>query len=1078
VQSHDSHEQKLMSIPIALMMAVVATLGAVVAYRAARSEQDTLRSERRLQQGKLIEMVERHEMLNKLGNRSRYLDYWDVNSAEASDDVEEAQSTTDRRRAEVLILQAQEDHALLRALQPYLDFFYVGLSRDSLEESLNSNAAGQLRNYGFNARWEAPAKQGDHPRSIWEEEEENVQTLRKRTVVLAGAVVLFVVALASLTFAQLFHYWRLKGSVVGMLIAAAGLSIAIYFDPNSWQSLLCYSVAFIVLSIVGHLLARKLQFVPLKTDKPAEPGGADVEEAEPVHPSEVDPTVFPGVRLHTAPVSHTFGRFTIAMIAITAVLSALSGFLYSRATARSAGAFSQTLEEQAALFKSRSRAETRDFRWIGNIARLERYIRRYQAADQRAALAKADHLLDLKRAIDERNHWSQLVQKMKAEKGLPEMYSSEYGPEQDRNFPLKLVRLGLKDSEAAFALSDANNESSLRWQRKSTIYLAILTFFAISLYLFGQGLSMGRTHAAFILVFFSCCLVAFAFGYGAFMSWEIRTPKRHAASKECEALDVAAENKKPNKQASEEDADEDVARHYAEGRMWYETSDNPDGLEKAAKQFACAIDVRPSFAMANLYRARSTELAGTPQINESGFVSITSKDSIPNIVNDERQALEMLRQQDFMPPASLQIGYSFQFLMEGLIGKDRAQNRSIVDASVAEIQKAVAVDETPVSKFNLGLGLLAQGNTKAGMANYEEARNRIKSAVNKALELNRDVDNERSLVAGAITDLETLSKYCEGVAQKPTCDDIRGQVIPRLKSELVAAVWPPKTPAGPSASPTLGDVNLTVTESGFGWQAAGPKIEKQQDVLSVLWYAYSPEWQTWRVLPTVSGAPDWKLNEQGRAADFVSVLHESGGRNCVAHGDYRAEFYVNGKLADTRNISAQHGDLFPVAFPGINLALCSPASWKPWNSEELPPDSLIEGYTDGNREGIFLFAYFNPRHQPDGKARHDYVRVSLALLMQQGLIPRVSAFMPLKACDGQAANAGDDLEKYTVESGDVIARSWLERDGLAHVAVVFSRHDMKANCGALISVTTLPDWSDEGSRPVQDWIDEASIPTE
>ena len=65
-------ESKLMSISIAMFMAIVAMLGAVTAYRAALAEQETLRFERRLQQGEMLELVKRQELLSKISSRTRY----------------------------------------------------------------------------------------------------------------------------------------------------------------------------------------------------------------------------------------------------------------------------------------------------------------------------------------------------------------------------------------------------------------------------------------------------------------------------------------------------------------------------------------------------------------------------------------------------------------------------------------------------------------------------------------------------------------------------------------------------------------------------------------------------------------------------------------------------------------------------------------------------------------------------------------------------------------------------------------------------------------------------------------------
>ena len=171
-----------------------------------------------------------------------------------------------------------------------------------------------------------------------------------------------------------------------------------------------------------------------------------VGEWEPVHPSEVEPTLFPGVRVHTAPVAHGFGRFTIFMIAVTAVLSALSGLLYSRATAHSAAAFSQVLEDQGTLFKANSSNGTTFFNTVGDMSTAQEYLVHYEAARQRVDLARENpSVLDVKSALDQLEHWNRLLNGLSDyNKGLKRRFTSEWGPEQDRNFPRKMVNLGAR----------------------------------------------------------------------------------------------------------------------------------------------------------------------------------------------------------------------------------------------------------------------------------------------------------------------------------------------------------------------------------------------------------------------------------------------------------------------------------------------------------------------------------------------------------------------------------------------------------------------------------------------------------
>ncbi len=1025
MESLENQQARLMSIPIAMIMAVVAMLGATVAYRAALAEHETLRSERRLQQGKVLELVHRQEILNKMANRTRYEYSQYVYLAEARNDLKEARqiSTTDPGRAALLTLRAQEDHAVVRALRAYLNFFWVNLPR-SLEESLQQSAADQLSAYGFDARWVEPKNKGESAPSIWENAERYVEAERLKVVRLAGAVLLFVVALAFLTFAQLSlkHVGRENVLVcAGILIALFGLLVAVWADRSSWRTLLLSLFAFGLLVLVGRKLWQKTRLEEL------------VGEWEPVHPSEVEPTLFPGVRVHAAPVAHGFGRFTIFMIAVTAVLSALSGLLYSRATAHSAAAFSEVLESQGTLFKTNSSNGTTFFNTVGDMSTAQEYLVHYEAAKQRVDLARENpSLLDQKTALEQLSHWSLLLGSLSDyNKGLKSRFKSEWGPEQDRNFPRKLVNQGRKDSERAFAMSDASNERSLLWQKRATTYLAMLTLFAIALYLFGQALSMGRNRDAFILVVFSCCLVLYSFGYGVFMSWEFRSAKKHSARPECQSGERA-----------DDDPVQDAARHYAEGRALYESSsDDPEELAKAAREFGCAVDVRPTFAMGNYYYALLTQLSKTPQLNENGFVSLTSKQSLPVITEHERQALKMIEQQGLRPPVSSQVDYGFDSILEGLLQSDRKK----VERGIAETRKGIALDEVDlVSKFNLGLGLLADGKKEEGIAVYEQA-------------MKHGLKGQGAVLAGAVTDMDILHRYCGGLQQKANdCQEIDRQVIPRLKSEMVAAAWPSKEPYRAPIHPKTVDLQLIATTSSLSWRAPEPTIDKNRDVLSVLWYAYNSEWETWRVLPVVSGAADWKLDYQGTASDFRSVLFATWGRSCVADGTYRAELYLNGELAGTQEITTQHGKLLPVVFPTLNLAMCYPQSWNNWEARDPQASSFVKGYIDDSgARGIFLFTYFNPRQQPDEVSQNHYLEEAMAFLVSHNLTPRPAGAGRVTNCAGQLGYLGETITTFNSGPGSSVARAWMEQDGLAHVAVVFDNAEDRWDCDTLMSVTTI-----------------------
>lgn len=159
-------ESKLMSISIAMFMAVVAMLGAVTAYRAALAEQETLRCERRLQQGEMLELVKRQELLSKLSSRTRYENSAALHSPSADGGkVASNQPPLDRRQVALQKLQAEEEAAHVRSLRPYLSYFDVYLPYP-LEPSIAMQTAIWVRALGFDTVWGPPADDGSFP-NIW-----------------------------------------------------------------------------------------------------------------------------------------------------------------------------------------------------------------------------------------------------------------------------------------------------------------------------------------------------------------------------------------------------------------------------------------------------------------------------------------------------------------------------------------------------------------------------------------------------------------------------------------------------------------------------------------------------------------------------------------------------------------------------------------------------------------------------------------------------------------------------------------------------------------------------------------------
>jgi len=351
------------------------------------------------------------------------------------------------------------------------------------------------------------------------------------------------------------------------------------------------------------------------------------------------------------------------------------------------------------------------------------------------------------------------------EHSIQESLDGPDGPDQDHDFPHRLVfSRVVQEPEFAFGLWDSANELSLNWQRQATTYLALasVTLFAIALYLFGQSLSMGRTRAAFIL--FSCGLVLLGIISSTVVACESVTPESGPTPQQCH-----------DEHTSGNDLATEAARHYSRGRALMETyQEDGNKLRDAVREFNCAVALRPTFAFANYYLSLATSFQGTPQLSEGGFVSITSKNSLPNIADHEQKALAVLNQQRFAISPAIQSNLGFDTLLLGLARPDS----KALDHSVTAAQLAVALSDTdPVLNFNLAAALLAHRQLSQALLSYKKATNLVGCG-------------QADLIGDAITDLHVVLRYCRGVIPEPYCRQLEAEA-PKLKAALAAAAWPP-----------------------------------------------------------------------------------------------------------------------------------------------------------------------------------------------------------------------------------------------------------------------------------------------
>lgn len=272
-----------------------------------------------------------------------------------------------------------------------------------------------------------------------------------------------------------------------------------------------------------------MKFLPKEHKKGK--AGHEHEEEEPYHPGEVDPLVFAGVRLHGLETKDTFARVTIFLIALTAVFSALSAFSYSRTSTAANEAAPDALEHQVEEYQ----------------ARLQAARQRLQLAQEGMPAAAAGDPADDMKMI------AQMMTEQDKDHSIQDWLKGEDGPELDPRYPEKFVtRITERKSHEEFGMWDAKNELSLGWRKKANTMLATITLFAIALYLFGQSLGMGKTRAAFILVFLSTSLVVIRSGRAVLVRFAPLPRRAHTQAAEC---------KDPDEKSGQADPAGDAAKH-------------------------------------------------------------------------------------------------------------------------------------------------------------------------------------------------------------------------------------------------------------------------------------------------------------------------------------------------------------------------------------------------------------------------------------------------------------------------------------------------------------------------------------
>ncbi len=1013
---------------IAILMAVIATFGAVVAYRAVIAEEETSSGERRLEQGQILELNRRADLLDTYResavfedseNMARARGFYLQEQAQKARKTEPANSVT----ANELDLQAEEQFAIARMYRQIRDYAYVGISStDTIENGIEKKVADELSEAGYGAVWKAPDK--DKLPDIWSSLKEEIKKNRQKTIWLSGLVAVFVLALAFFTFTQLpkdgssLQRW-LERVAIGIAVAA---SIACFvIDPHSWLPFLLAGLGIGVVALLGHLLydrpgvqqwlngpkevlipekeravavkakteaaapvaAPAANPEPIQAPEPVQsepvvvsgaeakpfaesstaalamrdaavqpnsevenlvaaksvaagvnagavPGENRVEgefaeeekEEEPSHPHEVGPRIaFIGAHLLAWDCTSTMNRFALSLIAVTALLAAVCGWRYDCATAYANGCAARAMEQQVDAFKTFERSQTTIHYIWGIDARMHEARIRYKAAEQRAELAR-ENAMGLKADREpSQMEWQKtlLTQNNLAVKEL----DGNSGPEADPYYPQKEAELGGRElSETAFAKWDAENELRQSWHLKAAQYLLTLTMFAIALYLLGQSMGMGLGRGAFILVL-GGSLIA---GVGAFSALKTAV---HYLPQNADKLDGAADA-------------------YGAGREMFMMAHESQDYADAAEKFSEALKIRPTFALAHYYRGES--LFNSARVHPDEQDSLPSRKSgvLGQTIQEMGISLDDFDREGVTPPEELIGRYGFFTLLQALSPPDPALLKKGIGVLKAGTD---AYKNDPWLEVNLAVALLISGQTAEARKTYDQV---FADGISS------------SLAVAALGDLEIARAYCKSFAHAD-CTTIANE-INELKPRFALVAGPqPKGADWQERHPSLSAPQISVSPAIVSWSAAVDATDGK-DVLLVIWYWKDPDWKAWRVIGTVSGTVAARnLDDAGanRKSYSLSYLDATGEHRCLPGGDFRAEFYLNGKLVadESKSLALDH-EFKGAGLHDINFEACYPSTWSDWayRPTDVTGPELVRGsISPDSKRGVYLFTFFYPK---------------------------------------------------------------------------------------------------------------------
>ncbi|MEP7105642.1 MAG: hypothetical protein ABI838_07330 [Chloroflexota bacterium] len=572
-----------------------------------------------------------------------------------------------------------------------------------------------------------------------------------------------------------------------------------------------------------------------------------------------------------------------------------------------------------------------------------------------------------------------------------------FAPDNDPYFPGLFLSGKVIEQDRSLALQDGANDERAAWSSRVTNDIAVLTLFAVALYLLGLSLTI-ELRVRGVLAGVGMVIVVLGSGWAA-------------------AVQLGPVSKQPAAAADE----------FVQGRQSLRTAYlRPDnsGYVEARDHFTRSINLHPT-GRAYLERSYANLLIGSPQ--HAMFISITSRDALLA----SNQDLEQARRLGLAKDERLLNNLGATNFLLGLHDRRLDYNSRALD----NINQAIELDPAdPLHFYNRGIIELVGGDFAAATRDYERAVDLTiyEPPPVKAGTLRADTWSVEQLLAAALTPLELVAQSRPDLAPK----------VGQMKELIAGRVEMRGRPPGPSRR--TASLQVDVFPATLQWVGTLPDLDPSKDVVSVQWYHLDTQRRGWYALPDVSGdvrrcVPGTRfgcVNRNQAGEWFVTSHFLLATARCIEDGDYRVELYVNGHLAGSAQAAAQinsYSALQAGYFRDLAIAFCRPNDWK-------PSAGAILGYRAGstNADGsqsLYLFRY---RHPGQTIGQEQMVAEDLVRSVDRSpdLYPASPTFRSRDQIPYFMGLSALTRSVYTYPGGYILATAGYSADGSVIVAVV------------------------------------------